>query len=101
MDFKLRALLDELLSIHESDGVDESQRDSCSGLAADVGILYSNAMAILDKKICDYLSFYRGTAKLQYVLLRIFRVLAAKGFCSDKASQDDGADGACRDRLRS
>merc|ERR1712070_10343 len=38
----------------------------------------------------DYVYFYTSTAKLNYVVLRLFRSLVAKGYCSDKTTEEDG-----------
>lgn len=94
MELALRAVIDELLVMHETDTVDKCTRDTCAGLSADIGYLVSSALDMVDQNICQYLAFYRGNAKFQYVLLRIFRVLAAKGFCDSKANETNDSDGA-------
>ena len=37
----------------------------------------------------DYIEFYRSVAKLEYVKLRIFRILVMKGFCTDNTKEND------------
>jgi len=45
-------------------------------------------------RILDFIHFYRNSAKLIYLLLRVFRALVAKGFCADNMEdEDDGNDG--------
>jgi len=60
-----------------------------ANLLADLGALCELASSLLEKKLRDSIQFYRETAKLQYVLIRVFRVLISKGYCSDDASGDD------------
>ena len=91
---KLQVLLDTLLSIHESDGIGDEKRRCCVSLTTDIGLLSAKAMELIDMKLSDLLKFHRESAKLQYILLRIFRTLVSKGFCSDKASEGDNGDGA-------
>jgi len=43
--------------------------------------------------LTDLVSAYKGTGKLLYVVLRVFRTLLAKGLCSDQTKEEDG-DGA-------
>lgn len=74
------------------DGQEEDAgRQTCSMLLSDLCFLTSRALLLFDDCIRDSLSFHRETAKLEYVLLRVFRVLAAKGYCSDPT--EDNADG--------
>jgi MoxR-like ATPase len=95
MNSRFREVLAQLVSIHESDSVNAEARSCCTGVASDLGVLISNTIAVVDARLRDYISFYRNTAKLHYILLRIFRVLVSKGFCSDKETEDDddGAEG--------
>jgi len=50
-------------------------------------------LQVVDQCQCrlrDYLFFYRNAAKLLYIKLRLFRVLIAKGFCSDDVDDGEG-----------
>ena len=86
---KLLDVLTALVSIHESDLCSQETRSCCVGVTSDLCTLVSSALDVIDLRLIDTVSFYRSTTKLQYVLLRIFRVLVSKGFCSDKASEDE------------
>ena len=76
--------------------------DSKTSLAED---LSTNSSAILlrildecQSRLAQCLVMYRNSAKFEYVKLRLFRVLVAKGFCTDDVEDDgdgggDGGDG--------
>merc|ERR1712157_464556 len=56
-------------------------------------VLY-NVLSVCRDKLIEFIGFYRNSAKLIYVLLRVFRVLVAKGFCADSMEEeDDGKEG--------
>merc|ERR1712085_30825 len=44
-------------------------------------------------RLCDALPFYQSHSKFLYILLRVFRALVAKGFCSDDTSDGGEGDG--------
>jgi midasin len=87
MMMSCKAILKELVAIHETGSIDKRIRDYCTGFTCDVAYLYSIALKLHDKILHEYMLFFKGTAKLQYVILRIFRVLLAKGFCSEKSKE--------------
>ena len=64
-----------------------------AGIMSDLGTLCDLACRIFEKKLNDFLHFYRDTAKFHYVLIRVFRVLVSKGYCSDETASEDGGDG--------
>ena len=83
----------ELKGIHEVEGdISSSTRKSLVGLACDVRFLvehvYSHAMILLE----DTAAFHATSSKMMYVLMRVFRVLLSKGFCSDDTTEDDASD---------
>jgi MoxR-like ATPase len=90
MNSRFRDVLAQLISIHENDSINVEARSCCTGVASDLSVLLSNAINVVDMRLQDYISFYRNTAKLHYILLRIFRVLVSKGFCTDETSEGDG-----------
>ncbi|GKY98789.1 hypothetical protein MPSEU_000835100 [Mayamaea pseudoterrestris] len=69
----------------------------CVKLCADLSVLLGLTVDLFDEFLRETISFYRVTAKLQYIILRVFRVLVAKGFCSDdvdeKEPEGEGTDG--------
>ena len=82
-------VLRELSAVHENEEIDGQTRDLCTGFTCDIGFLYRSALTLYDKILSEYMSFYRGTTKLQYIILRIFRVLRASGFCSSRPNEID------------
>ena len=48
------------------------------------------AEAVLLRDLCES---YKSCGKLLYVLLRVFRVLLAKGLCSDETKESEGGEG--------
>jgi midasin (ATPase involved in ribosome maturation) len=90
----VNALLEEVTSVHGNNCIDKSVRNCCSRYTTDIGVLYDIALSLHDKILLEYLKFYGETTKLLYIILRIFRVLRAKGFCSSKAkSAENGESG--------
>lgn len=89
----LARIAQELKDIHEVEGdISSSTRKSLVGLACDVRFLvehvYSHAMLLLENTA----SFHACSSKLMYVVMRVFRVLLSKGFCSDESTEDDASD---------
>ena len=88
----LEGLTNCLVNIHDSEGVLEQQRAWLVSVATDAGTLVEPVLRLSLSRLCDSISFFRTASKLQYVLVRVFRTLVAKGFCSENKSEDD-ADG--------
>jgi MoxR-like ATPase len=59
-------------------------------LASSVSLLCTQLVQLLERRITEYAAFHRSAGKFQYIMLRIFRVLIAKGFCSAKITEKDG-----------
>ena len=56
--------------------------------------LPNNMLFVSRSRNLDFIHFYRNSAKLIYLLLRVFRALVAKGFCADNMEdEDEGNDG--------
>ena len=85
--FELVALLRNL---HESQSIHKDELDCYVGLVSNTSVLVSYLHQMFHSLLEDYLYFYSSTAKLNYVVLRLFRSLVAKGYCSDKTSEEDG-----------
>jgi MoxR-like ATPase len=83
----LQSLISSLESLVQHLVSNSNYSEHCLFLAKDVGVLFLEAMKILDRELQEFISFFRSSAKLQYVLIRIFRVLAAQGFCSAQTNE--------------
>ena len=83
----------QLQQIHSSDDIAKDQRDQMLSIAGDVAIFIGDVLEFAKSRVVDYVSFFRSTTKLQYILLRVFRTLVAKGYCSSDTSDEDGDGG--------
>lgn len=63
---------------------------SLVGLVSDLGHLCDLTSLIFDKQLRGLIQFHRHSAKLHYILIRVFRVLVSKGFCSDETLEENG-----------
>lgn len=88
----LEEMTNGLVNIHESEGVLDQHRAWLVSVAADAGTLVELVLRLSLSRLCESISFFRSASKLQYVLVRVFRTLAAKGFCSENKPEDE-ADG--------
>ena len=82
------AMVQELEEIIALDGVGQDNLAFCSSLSADVSLLCQQTMKLINRRLDQYISFYRSCAKFSYILLRVFRTLIARGFCSDKVEEE-------------
>eukprot|EP00555_Chaetoceros_dichaeta_P012486 CAMPEP_0198271850 /NCGR_PEP_ID=MMETSP1447-20131203/50740_1 /TAXON_ID=420782 /ORGANISM="Chaetoceros dichaeta, Strain CCMP1751" /LENGTH=1221 /DNA_ID=CAMNT_0043964667 /DNA_START=40 /DNA_END=3702 /DNA_ORIENTATION=- len=62
-------------------------------ICVDVCALVLQVFDQCQSRLRDCLTHYRNTAKLEYVKLRLFRVLIAKGFCADDVGEGGEGDG--------
>lgn len=85
-------LLQQLTSLQDTTPVSKDERKCYIGLLRDAGVLVKNIQSLSETLLGDSLSLYSTAAKLNYIILRVFRVLVSKGYCSDKSSEDDGGD---------
>ena len=60
-------------------------------ICSDACTLASQVQRTFKARLIDTIGFYKGYSKLTYVLVRIFRNLAAKGFCADNVESNDDA----------
>ena len=75
--------------MHDVGQVTEERREAFVGLASDVGILSSHVQSLAESYLQDSMDFYFAASKFLYILLRVFRVLVSKGYCSDDTAEDD------------
>ncbi|KAL7560158.1 hypothetical protein ACA910_013168 [Epithemia clementina (nom. ined.)] len=85
------AVLNELHEISLNPNIREETLNFCTSLSADVSLLCQRAVTVIKHRVSHYISFYRSCAKLSYIILRVFRTLLARGFCSDQV--EEGAKG--------
>ena len=85
----LHVLIEHLRSNDASDDV--------ISLTFDASKLVLQVMDRCQQNLLENLKFYRSLSKLEYVKLRLFRVLVAKGFCSDDVEDGGDAEGDTSD----
>ena len=83
-----------LVDLHDDTSTNAFSRSLCTRTAINSLILVQNVMQLTKAKLGDALVYYSTHSKLLYILLRVFRVLIAKGFCSDDVSDGGEGDGS-------
>lgn len=82
-----------LKGIHEKDGeISSMNRQLLAGLVCDIHVLVKYVQVQAENLLFRTTAFYVENCKLVYVVLRVFRVLLSKGFCSDQTKEDDASD---------
>jgi len=76
----------------DSINVSVEERSQCFDITTEACSLLLRVVDAAWDRLSDALSFYRNAAKFEYVLLRLFRTLVAKGYCSDEV--EEGGDGS-------
>jgi hypothetical protein len=89
----LHELSRALLSLHGDDPPNEHIRSLCTRSAINSFSIVQKVLQLCKGRLHDTAVFYCQHSKLLYVLLRVFRVLIAKGFCSDDVSDGGEGDG--------
>ena len=74
-------------------GISNSDKSYIEGISTDACTLVVKIMDMCQSRLAETLQFYRSVAKFEYIKLRLFRVLIAKGFCSDDVEDGGEADG--------
>ena len=88
----LKDVLLRLCELHDDKLAPRDIRDSFAGLVLDTSILVKHIHNLSESLRKDTLAFYSSMSRLNYVLLRVFRVLVSKGYCSDETSEDNGGE---------
>ena len=88
----LFALIEYVCGLYDDKSVPNDQRECCVGLVSNARVLIVYLHQLSQSMLQDYVHFYFSTAKLNYIILRLFRSLVAKGYCSDKTAEGDGED---------
>jgi MoxR-like ATPase len=88
----LRDLAQNLSSVFASTGgdVEPSQRAAFASLVLQASSIARQLHIYCLQQLERTMRFYASSAKFNYVLVRVFRTLAAKGFCSDKTQEKEG-----------
>ena len=79
----------DLHSMH----VPDLTSDVCTRAMTSSMKMCRNILELARARLGDALLFYQQHSKLLYILLRVFRVLVAKGFCADDVSDGGEGDG--------
>ena len=69
----------------------QAKMNQLDKLSSDACCLVLKVLEICESHFKDHLLFFRSTAKFEYIKLRLFRVLIAKGYCADDV--EEGGDG--------
>jgi len=86
----LSVLIGDLRDLHNGQSISSEERECFVRLVSNTSVLVAYLHQLSESLLQDYLHFYSSTAKLNYVILRLFRSLVAKGYCSDKTAEEDG-----------
>ena len=98
MNVQLSELSHALISLHDVVSTDSCARSLCTKTTVSSLSLVRKVTLLSKAKLYDAILYYQRHSKFLYVLLRVFRVLISKGFCSDDVSdggEGDGEGGAC------
>ena len=82
-----------LCDLHDDVSIPRDDLDYCVGLLCNVTVLLRYLNELIQKVLEDISHFYSSSAKFNYIVLRVFRVLVAKGYCSDKSTEGEDEDG--------
>lgn len=86
----LRCLIQQVEDVSERNDLSSNDLRQCAGLSADAASISIQLFNSIRTRLHETISLYRSSAKLTYVLLRVFRVLVSKGFCADDVEDREG-----------
>ncbi|KAK1736592.1 midasin [Skeletonema marinoi] len=89
----LESLSESLTHLHNDISSNDYSRSLCTRATVSSFALADNIQEVSKSRLQDALTFYQNHAKFLYILLRVFRNLVAKGFCSDDVSDGGEGDG--------
>ncbi len=90
---ELSKLSNALIGLHNNSSANGLARSLCTKTMVSSLALVQNVLQISKARLCDSLLYFHKHSKFLYVLLRVFRVLISKGFCSDDVSDGGEGDG--------
>jgi midasin (ATPase involved in ribosome maturation) len=71
----------------------QSNAGNVEGVCTDACVLIVKIIDMCQNRLTETMQFYRSVAKFEYVKLRLFRVVIAKGYCADDVEDGGDADG--------
>ncbi|KAL3927916.1 MAG: hypothetical protein SGBAC_012881, partial [Bacillariaceae sp.] len=92
LNAKLGQTIAMLHEIHSVSGTGRKDREVIAQLASDIGFLSDHILSLSQSYLRDSLQFYSANSKLLYVVLRVFRALVSKGYCSDDTAEEEDGD---------
>ena len=90
---ELSELSQSLLGLHDNTFINDFGRSLCTKATVSSLSLVQSVLQLSKAKLGDAILYYQHHSKFLYVLLRVFRVLIAKGICSDDVSDGGEGDG--------
>jgi hypothetical protein len=88
----LSEVVAKLKCIHD-EASEYEVRDTATRLTGDLFVLVETSLDSTDLLLRETMDFHRETSKLQYVLVRLFRVLVSKGFCASPVEDEAPGNG--------
>ena len=85
----LKLLIDNTKELSEMHDISDDV-EYCMKASHNAVLIVGYVMNACKDRLNDFKLMYRNCSKLLYVILRIFRVLVAKGYCVDNSEEEDG-----------
>eukprot|EP00979_Chaetoceros_neogracilis_P011124 scaffold2695_cov256-Chaetoceros_neogracile.AAC.6 len=79
--------------VQDLQAVPQSNDINFEGICTDSCVLVLKIIDLCQRRLIETMQFYRSIAKFEYVKLRLFRVVIAKGYCADDVEDGGDADG--------
>ena len=89
-----QAMVRELQELNVCGDVNEETLVFISSLSADVSRICHESIKVIQRRLDHYITFFRSCTKLSYIIIRVFRTLIARGFCSEQVEESSAGDGA-------
>ena len=93
LKWDLNKLSNALVRLHNDGLTNKSVCSLCTMTITNSFTLVRQILHTSKSRMVDALSFYHQHSKMLYILLRVFRNLIAKGFCSDDVADGGEGDG--------
>ena len=89
----LETVLRQYSTILSCDESSDNDKEICSQVFEDYLTFLENFLSLVGGELRCLLKFHEELGKFHYILVRIFRTLLSKGFCSDAVSDEGDPDG--------
>ena len=86
----MKQLVDQMKFLSEIENLPNDDKELCAKVSHNTSLMVGHIIDASKRRLEDFMLMYRSSSKLLYVLLRVFRVLVAKGFCVDNSEEQDG-----------